>query len=146
RDRFNATFRQKLSHPRLPFDRMTLPEYLTRTDPGGFFLGHHGVHRWTHDDGRTTEQIVRQQIDGVAPGLLGADPSLWDGEGRRIGRMQGGVDLLQSILAEGRDQMLWEELPSQNGFTFYLANPVGPVLTDVVRVRMRAERISEPEV
>ncbi|GAB3976053.1 hypothetical protein GCM10029978_061810 [Actinoallomurus acanthiterrae] len=146
RDRFNATFRQKLSHPRLPFDRMTLPEYLTRTDPGGFFLGHHGVHRWTHDDGRTTEQIVRQQIDRVAPGLLGADPSLWDGKGRRIGRMQGGVDLLQAILAEGRDQMLWEELPSQNGFTFYLANPVGPVLTDVVRVRMRAERISEPEV
>ncbi|MFB9831720.1 hypothetical protein [Actinoallomurus acaciae] len=146
RDRFNAVFGRRLANPRRPYHLMEMPEYLTREDPGGRFLGHSGVYELKYSDGRTTFQIVREVVDRVAPGLLAADAGIWDGRGRRIGRMQGGVDALQSILAEGRDQAMWEDVLSQEGFSLYLVNPIGWMLADVVEINLTDLLTSAPEV
>ncbi len=55
--------------------------------------------------------------------MLAAGAEIWDGKGRRIGKMQGGVDALQSILARGRDQAMWEEVLAKGGYSLYLVHP-----------------------
>ncbi|MFB9835384.1 WXG100-like domain-containing protein, partial [Actinoallomurus acaciae] len=146
RERFNQAFRQNLSNPPRPYHLMEMPEYLTRDDPNGRVLGHSGVHDLDYDDHRSTYQIVREQIEQVAPGMLAAGAEIWDGRGRRIGRMQGGVDALQSILARGRDQAMWEDVLAKGGYSLYLVNPVGWFLTDVVEVNLADVLTSAPEV
>ncbi|GLY83558.1 toxin glutamine deamidase domain-containing protein [Actinoallomurus iriomotensis] len=146
RERFNQAFRQDLSHPPRPYHLMEMPEYLTRDDPNGRVLGHSGVHDLDYDGHRSTYEIVREQIEQVAPGMLAAGAEIWDGRGRRIGRMQGGVDALQSILARGRDQAMWEDVLAKGGYSLYLVNPVGWFLTDVVEVNLADVLTSAPEV
>ncbi|MEV5755148.1 hypothetical protein AB0L00_45780, partial [Actinoallomurus sp. NPDC052308] len=146
RDLFNERFRQKLGNPRRPYHLMELPEYLTRDDPGGRFLGHSGVHELKYPDGRTTYQIVREEIERVAPGLLAAGAEIWNGKGRRVGRMQGSVDALQAILAEGRDQAMWEEFLAKDGYSLYLVNPVGWFLTDIIEINLTDVLTSRPQV
>ncbi|MFJ2008589.1 hypothetical protein, partial [Streptomyces chartreusis] len=149
RDRFTKLFGQRLDDPARRRDELTLPEYLTRKDAGGVLLGHSGVHSLTYDSGKSTFDVVREQIDRIAPGLLASEPELWTGNGgpkRRIGRLQGGAGALQSLLAPGRDQAMLEDLISLNGHSFYLVNPVGWLLTDIVEVRLATTVEPSPKV
>ncbi|MGW3980187.1 hypothetical protein [Streptomyces mirabilis] len=143
---FNERFGLDLKDPGRGFPEVVPAEYLTRRDPGGRILGHSGVHALSYEDGRSTYDIVREQVDRVAPGLLASRPELWTGDGRRIGRLQGSVNVLQSLLAEGRDLAMWEDLLSPNGHTFYLVNPVGWLLSDVVEITLRDTLDAGPEV
>ena len=146
RERFNATFHQKLGQPRVRYEHMELPEYLTRKDPNGRILGHTGIHDLNHNNKKSTYQIVKEQIDQVAPGMLAAGAEIWDGNGNVIGKMQGGVDALQSILGRGRDQAMWEDVLAKGGYSFYLVNPVGWLLSDVVEINLADVLTSAPEV
>ncbi|MFC7016182.1 hypothetical protein ACFQMH_31725 [Streptomyces viridiviolaceus] len=145
RTAFAARFGVRLSDPAGAFPDVSLPEYLTRRDGAGNTLGHSAVHAVSYDGGRSTYDIVREQVDAVAPGLLAAQPELWTGGGRRIGRLQSGVNILQSLLAEGRDTAMWEDLLSPNGHRFYLVNPMGWLLSDVVEITLRATLDTTPE-
>ncbi|MFK4106872.1 hypothetical protein ACI2L1_43890 [Streptomyces sp. NPDC019531] len=123
-----------------------LPEYLTRKDPGGRILGHSGVTQVTYDEGGSTYDMVREQIDRVAPGLLASKPDLWTGDGRRLGRLQGSVNALQALFAPGRDMAFWEEFLSVHGQTFYLVNPVGWLLSDIVELKLSDVLTSPPQL
>lgn len=109
-------------------------------------LGHSGVHDLTYEDGRTTYDIVRTLVDRTAPGLLTSKPRLWRHDGSPVGRLQGGVNALQALLAKGRDQAMWDEFLSPNGFSFFLANPVGWVLSDVVEINISDALEGAPKV
>ncbi|HWB37346.1 MAG TPA: hypothetical protein VHA75_15110, partial [Rugosimonospora sp.] len=63
-----------------------------------------------------------------------------------IGRLQGGIDALQAMLSGGREQALIEDLLSSNGMRFYLVNPMGWLLSDVVELTVRMELLSTPEI
>ncbi|WP_265565446.1 hypothetical protein [Streptomyces hygroscopicus] len=138
RDAFNATFPDdgRLDPPGDRGAGFRLPEYLTREDPGGKGLGHSGFTSLTYDSGRSTYQIVKELVDKAAPGLLAAGAELWTADGRVVGRMQGGIDALQGLLARGRDQTMWQDLLSTNGRSFYLVNPIGWLLSDVVEINL----------
>jgi hypothetical protein len=142
---FNATFGTALLEPPVPFEELRLPENLTRKDPGGRFSGHSGIRTFAHKNGKSTYQIVRAQIDKVAPGLLSAGAELWDRKGRVIGRMQGGVDALQSLFAKRRDHPMIDELLAENGFSLYLVNPMGWLLADVIEVNLSLA-LGDPQV
>ncbi|MCO6005344.1 hypothetical protein NE236_10140 [Actinoallomurus purpureus] len=149
RERFETVLpqeRRPLPRPKTPLEHMELPEYLTREDPGGRMLGHSGMQTYRHDDGRTTYQIVKEQIEAVAPGMLAAGAEIWDRRGRVVGRMQGGVDALQAMLAQGRDVGMFEEFLSTNGHSFYLAHPSGWLLTDIVEINISSVLTSAPKV
>ncbi|GGM18505.1 hypothetical protein GCM10010129_73360 [Streptomyces fumigatiscleroticus] len=143
---FGEAFGLEVGDPDDVYADRRLPEYLTREDPGGRTLGHSGVHDLTHKGGRTTFDIVRDQVDKVAPGLLAARADLWDGNGRRIGRLQGGVNSLQTMLAKGRDLTLFDDLLSPHGLSLYLANPIGWLLGDIVEINLSAELTSQPRI
>ncbi|MFF2133289.1 hypothetical protein ACFVW1_49780, partial [Streptomyces olivochromogenes] len=148
-DQFGERFDLTLHHPEEAYRDITLPEYLTRDDPGGRILGHSGLEKLTYEDGpdgkrRTTYDIVVEQIEKTAPGLLAADTELWTRDGRRIGRLQGATAMLQSLLAPGRDATLWEDLLSPHGQSFYLVNPIGWLLADVVEINLSATLTSAP--
>ncbi|MCZ9343479.1 hypothetical protein NGM37_37565, partial [Streptomyces sp. TRM76130] len=66
---FGDRFALDLAEPGDTFPGTGLPEYLTRQDSGGRILGHSGVHAVSHDDGRSTFDVVRDQVDRAAPGL-----------------------------------------------------------------------------
>ncbi|MFF2519272.1 hypothetical protein [Streptomyces sp. NPDC058086] len=138
RDRFNAAFPDdaRVDPPAGRERGLRLPEYLTREDPGGKGLGHSGFTSLTHDNGKSTYQIVKEVVDRAAPGLLAAGAELWTADGRVVGRMQGGIDALQGLLARGRDQAMWQDLLSANGRSFYLVNPIGWVLSDIVEINL----------
>ncbi|MCO5991694.1 winged helix-turn-helix domain-containing protein, partial [Actinoallomurus spadix] len=142
REAFNAAFGKKLPEPPLPFEELRLPEYLTGKSP---FTGHSGLRTWRHRDGRSTYQFVKAQVDEVAPGLLSAGAEVWDREGRVIGRLQGGVDALQALLAKRRDQTMIDELLGEEGLSLYLVHPNGWLLADVVEVNLRLA-LGKPEV
>jgi hypothetical protein len=149
RTAFNERFGLTLRDPEDAYRDITLPEYLTRDDPGGRALGHSGLEKLTYEDGpagerRTTYDIVAEQIEKTAPGLLAANAELWTRDGRRIGRLQGATAMLQSLLAPGRDATLWEDLLSPNGQSFYLVNPIGWLLADVVEINLSAILTSAP--
>ncbi|WP_378207817.1 hypothetical protein, partial [Actinoallomurus acaciae] len=135
-----------LPTPKTPLEHLELPEYLRREDPGGRLLGHSGIQTYRHDNGQTTYQLVRRQIEAVAPGMLAAGADIWDRNGRVVGRMQGGVDALQSMYAEGRDVGLFEEFLSTNGYSFYVVDPVGWLLADVVEVNLSSVLTSAPKI
>ncbi|GAA4509200.1 hypothetical protein GCM10023191_070070 [Actinoallomurus oryzae] len=139
---FNAAFGKSLPEPPLPFEELRLPEYLTGKSP---FTGHSGLRTWEHRDGRSTYRFVKEQVDEVAPGLLSAGAEVWDREGRVIGRLQGGVDALQALLAKRRDQTMIDELLGEEGLSLYLVHPNGWLLADVVEVRLRLA-LGKPEV
>ncbi|MFF9490335.1 hypothetical protein [Streptomyces sp. NPDC014676] len=136
RTAFNQAFERQEAGMSSVFDDMEFPEYLTREDPGGRMLGHSGVHDLTYDDGRTTYDIVRRLVDRTAPGLLTSKPWMWTRDGSLVGRLQGGVNSLQALLAKGRDQAMWDEFLSPNGFSFFLVNPVGWALSDIVEINV----------
>ncbi|MCW2863418.1 MAG: hypothetical protein JWP48_5126, partial [Actinoallomurus sp.] len=146
REAFNRQFGTSLPDRADPLHDIELPEYLRREDPDGRILGHHGVQDMTFDRGETTLRLVERKINEVAPGLLTSDPEVWDGKGRMIGRMQGGIDSLQAILARGRDQAMLEDVLDLEGMTFYLVNPVGWLLSDVVEINLSAQLTSQPDV
>jgi hypothetical protein len=135
-----------LPEVKTPLQHMKLPEYLTRDDPGGRMLGHSGVQTYTHDNEQTTYEIVRNQIEQVAPGMLAARAHIWSRKGRLLGETHGSVDALQAMLAKGRDIGLFEELLSINGQSFYLVNPVGWLLADVVEVNLSSVLTSQPKI
>lgn len=143
---FNERFGLSLDAPADRYAQIALPEYLTRDDPGGRTLGHSGVHDLTHADGRTTVEIIREQLEKSAPGLLASRPDVWMGRGRRIGRLQGGVDSLQTILAQGRDLAWWDDLLSPNGRSLYFVNPMGWLFADVVEVNLSSVLTSAPRI
>ncbi|MEB3960114.1 hypothetical protein OKJ48_07610 [Streptomyces kunmingensis] len=128
------------------FNDIQLPEYLTRDDDGGRTLGHSGIHDLNYQDGRTTYDIVREQVEKTAPGLLASDPELWTAGGRRIGRVQGGVNSLQALLAKGRDMAMWDEFLSPNGHALYLVNPIGWLLTDIVEIKLSDVLEGAPQI
>ncbi|MEU7289606.1 hypothetical protein AB0A81_30745 [Streptomyces flaveolus] len=149
RTAFNERFGLILRDPEDAYRDITLPEYLTRDDPGGRILGHSGLEKLTYEDGpagkrRTTYDIVVEEIEKTAPGLLAANAELWTRDGRRIGRLQGANAMLESLLAPGRDATLWEDLLSPNGQSFYLVNPIGWLLADVVEINLSAILTSAP--
>ncbi|WP_405594605.1 protein-glutamine glutaminase family protein [Streptomyces sp. NBC_01092] len=149
RTKFTEVFGRQLDDPAQRRDELPLPEYLTRKDPSGVLLGHSGVHSLTYNSGKSTFDIVREQIDKAAPGLLASEPELWIGDGgpkRQIGRLQGGVNALQALLAPGRDQAMLEDLISLNGHSFYLVNPVGWLLADIVEARLTIKVEPTPTV
>ncbi|MEU9384874.1 hypothetical protein AB0D38_29650, partial [Streptomyces sp. NPDC048279] len=137
RDAFHAAFPdQRLADPEERIRQVGLPEYLTREDQGGRFLGHSGFTSLRFDSGKSVYRTVKEQVERVAPGLLAAGAEAWTADGRVIGRMQGSVDALQGLLAQGRDQAMWEDLLSANGHSFYLVNPIGWLLADVVEINL----------
>ncbi|MGW0297158.1 hypothetical protein ACWDYK_10640 [Streptomyces anthocyanicus] len=146
REAFAKNFGLTVSEGPDVYADLSLPEYLTREDPGGRTLGHSGVHDLAHEGGRTTFEIVREQVDKVAPGLLASKPEVWFGQGRRIGRIQGGVNSLQAILARGRDMSFWDDFLSTNGLSLYFVNPVGWLLADVVEINLSSVLTSAPHV
>jgi hypothetical protein len=146
RYQFDEAFGRLLDDPADRVDHPPMPEYLTRKDANGVLLGHSGVHTLTYADGASTFALVREQIDRAAPGLLAAGPELWSSKGQRIGRLQGGVNALQSLLAPGRDQAMLEDLLSTHGHTFYLVNPMGWLLTDIVEVNLASTVDPTPRV
>jgi hypothetical protein len=125
-----------------PFREIELPEHLTRRR----FLGHHGVQEITYRSGRSLYEIIKERVDLASPGLLTAGADVWDAKGRVIGRLQGGIDSLQTLFAPGRDHALWEELLSPNGLTLYLVNPMGWLLADIVEINVTAELTTDPVV
>lgn len=144
RTAFNRRFRHDLREPESRFPDVGFPEYLTRQDRGGRILGHSGVHAFGYDDGRSTYDIVRELVDRVAPGLLTSRPELWTGDGRRIGRLQ--ANFLQSLLAEGRDSAMLEDLLSPHGHTFHLVAPEGWLTTGIVAINLSVALKAGPEV
>ncbi|MFL6056493.1 MAG: hypothetical protein ACJ72W_26885, partial [Actinoallomurus sp.] len=146
REDFNRQFGTSLQDRANPLNSIEMPEYLTREDPGGRVLGHHGVQDLTLDKGETTLKLVERKINEVAPGLLTRDPEVWNGKGRMIGKMQGGIDSLQAILARGRDEAMLEDVLDPEGMTFYIVNPVGWLLADVVEIKLSALLTSQPDV
>ncbi|MCD0484099.1 hypothetical protein LO771_17290 [Streptacidiphilus sp. ASG 303] len=146
RNRFEEIFGLALQDPQDPFGALMLPEYLTREDPGGRTLGHSGVEKVAYDDGRSTWDIVCSRVDAVAPGLLAAKPDVWSVRQRRIGRLQGAVDALQGLLADGRDVAMWEDVLSPHGQKFYLVNPEGWLMSDVVEITVSDVLVSAPRV
>ncbi|MBZ9639546.1 hypothetical protein [Streptomyces sp. PSKA30] len=143
---FNRRFGLSLRDPEDPYSRITLPEYLTRTQPRDRILGHSGIQSVSFDDHSSTYEIARTLVDEAAPGLLTADAELWSQQGRKIGRLQGGVNWLQALLAEGRDSAMWEEFLGAGGQTFYLVNPVGWLLSDIVEITISDVLTSAPRV
>ncbi|MEV0185928.1 hypothetical protein AB0I54_42725 [Streptomyces sp. NPDC050625] len=138
RDKFNAAFPDdaRVDPSAGREEGFRLPEYLTREDPGGKGLGHSGFTSLTYDNGKSTYQIVKEAVDKAAPGLLAAGAELWTADGRVVGRMQGGIDALQGLLARGRDQAMWQDLLPTNGRSFYLVNPIGWLLSDIVEINL----------
>ncbi|MFD9053307.1 hypothetical protein [Streptomyces zaomyceticus] len=137
RQAFNSVFPETpLGDPLAKSDGPRLPAYLNDARPGRTILGHSGIRDLTLDSGNSTYDVVKQLVDRIAPGLLTADTELWSGEGKLIGRMQGGLNGLQGILGKGRDQALWEDALSTGGVTFRLVNPIGWLLSDIVEVNL----------
>ncbi|MFB7599906.1 hypothetical protein [Streptomyces sp. NPDC056160] len=149
RDAFGRQFDLRLSEAHDPYADLTFPEYLTREDPSGRTLGHSGVRDLVHHDGRTTYDIVRTHVDKVAPGLF-SQAEVWVGDGRRIGRMQGGVNTLQALLAKGRDLSFMDDLLHREGWKLYFVSPErgrwGWLLAGVVEVEMKSLLTSAPRV
>ncbi|WP_141960105.1 hypothetical protein [Actinoallomurus bryophytorum] len=145
RRRLQETFGRKLPQPPIPAGEVEIPEYLTREDRGGRFIGANGIESFKHRNGKSTYQIVKERIDKVAPGMLSAGAELWNRDRRVIGRMQGGVDALQSLLAKGRDDAMLDEFLAEDGYTFYLVNPTGWLLSDIVEVTISSDLFS-PEI
>ncbi|MFI7142956.1 hypothetical protein ACIBQ5_36225 [Streptomyces massasporeus] len=146
RTAFRHRFGIDLSRPADELPGTGLPEYLTREDQSGRILGHSAVRALAYDDGRTTYDIVCEQVERVAPGLLAARPELWTDDGRRIGRTQGARDFLQALLASGRDATLWESICSPGGKTLHLVDPHGLLLRGVVEITVSAALDSKPAV
>lgn len=144
RERFAGAFRLSLGPYHNPYAHLTMPEYLTRRGPRA--MGHSGVHDLTFDDGPSAYKLVRNAVDTAAPGLLARDPELWRERGGVIGRLQGGIDSLQGLLSGGREHAVTEDLMHTEGQSFYLANPVGPALADVVELNLRYELTTAPDV
>ncbi len=143
REAFGRQFKVDLPERGNPYRNMELPEYLTREDPGGKMLGHHGVYDLRFDNGKSMYQIVKEQVDKVAPGLLAMNPEVWDGKGRKLGRLQGGIDSLQSILARGRDQAMIEDL---RDLELNFINTSGWFGADSVKIKLNDVLISAPEI
>ncbi|MGW7673039.1 hypothetical protein ACWGJX_38995 [Streptomyces sp. NPDC054775] len=120
-------------------ENFALPEYLTRLDTGGSFLGHSNVIGIEHERGQSTADLFRRAVEETAPGLLTQQPHLWTSSGRHIGQLQGSIDTIQSLFSSGRDDAAYEDLLSSNGLEFYLTNQVGWFLTDIIKVTLRAE-------
>ncbi|MGW1061914.1 hypothetical protein [Micromonospora rubida] len=139
-----------------------LPPYFLEGAPRA--LGHAGIHSLTYQDPSvpgetfTAYDLVRRAIDKVAPGLLGRERADWqnarvwrgsffgDSGKSQIGRVQGGLDGLQAMLAGGRDQPLIEDMLGDDPFRFSIVNPKGWLLSDVVDVKISVKwRDGEPE-
>ncbi|WP_431947022.1 hypothetical protein [Actinacidiphila sp. bgisy167] len=146
RHRFNAVFEHDLHDPRRPGDPVRLPEYLLTGNPDGNIFGHSGVHSLTYKGGDSTYEIVRRTVERTAPGLLSSSPEVRTEDGRLIGRLQLGVNALQAMFADGRDQALWEDMISGNGHRLFLVNPIGWLLADVVEIHLQDRLTSAPEV
>lgn len=149
REQFTEVFERQLDDPAKRREEVPLPEYLTRKDSGGTMPGHSGVRSLTYDSGKSTFDIVREQVDKAAPGLLTADAELWTGDGkprRRIGGLQGAVQALQTQLAKGRDQALLDDLTSPEGLSFHLVNPMRGALADIVEIRLATKVEPSPKV
>ncbi|MFD7001006.1 hypothetical protein ACFWA5_33220, partial [Streptomyces mirabilis] len=129
-----------------PLASLTLPEYLTRRDPGGNILGHSNVISIDHERGRSTADLFREAVEQAAPGLLTKGADLWTAGGRHIGRLQGSLDAVLNLFSRGRDDAVYEDLLSPDGVEFYLVNQVGWLLADVVKVTVHAELRSGVEV
>ncbi|WP_433349858.1 hypothetical protein [Micromonospora sp. CA-111912] len=139
-----------------------LPPYFLEGAPRA--LGHAGIHSLTYQDPSvpgenfTAYDLVRREIDKVVPGLLGRERTDWknarvwrgsffgDSGKSQIGRVQGGLDGLQAMLAGGRDQPLIEDMLGDDPFRFSIVNPMGWLLSDVVDVKISVKwRDGEPE-
>ncbi|MGW0999650.1 hypothetical protein ACWD5V_41570 [Streptomyces sp. NPDC002523] len=129
-----------------PLASLRLPEYLTRQDPGGNVLGHANVVSIDHQGGHSTADMIRDALDRAAPGLLTRRPDLWNGTGRHLGRLQGGIDAVQALFSRGRGDAALEDLLSGNGVEFFFTNQIGWFLTDAVKVTVRAELLPGLEV
>ncbi|WP_344619780.1 hypothetical protein, partial [Dactylosporangium salmoneum] len=134
-----------------PNDLWSAP-YLTRIGPRA--LGHSGVHDFTFNDGSRMFDLVYEAVEAAAPGLLGVRQDDWaqrirelqtqvwyrklvPGGRSLIGRVPGGLDLLQSIMSGGREQSMLEDMVGTHGISFFLVNPIGDTLTDVVEVNLQ---------
>ncbi|MFI7609462.1 hypothetical protein ACIBTV_30715 [Micromonospora sp. NPDC049366] len=149
------------------FENIGVPEYLTR--PGPRALGHAAVISARLDppvkatDGSATDggnadggivdrgrndpfSLVYEAVERAAPGLLGRRPEVWTERRGNIGRLQGGLDALQGMLAGGRDHALIEDMMHTGGIEIYLVNPVGWANADVVKINLRFEITGEPQV
>ncbi|MCX4598882.1 hypothetical protein OG819_58495 [Streptomyces sp. NBC_01549] len=129
-----------------PLASLTLPEYLTRRDPGGNILGHSNVISIDHEHGRSTADLFREAVEQVAPGLLTRGADLWTADGRHIGRLQGSLDAVLNLFSRGREDAVYEDLLSPDGVEFYLVDQVGWFNTDLVKVTVKAELRSGVEV
>ncbi|MDQ0808434.1 hypothetical protein QFZ63_000148 [Streptomyces sp. B3I7] len=129
-----------------PLAALTLPEYLTRRDPGGSVLGHSNVISIDHEGNRSTADLFQEAVERAAPGLLTKGAEMWSAHGRHIGRLQGSLDVALNLLSRGRDDAVYEDILSPNGVELYLVNQVGWFLTDMVKVTVRAELRSDVQV
>ncbi|RKE22087.1 hypothetical protein [Streptomyces sp. TLI_171] len=146
---FLAEFAAELDPP-VPV-QVRLPEYLLRRDRGGNVLGHSGITTLRYDqpvsgERTSTLELVKSQLRKAAPGLITADVVAWGADGRQIGRLQGGIDALQSLFAQGRDQVLLDDMLAEGGIVLSFTNPIGWNLGDHVRVRIWAEFVGNAKI
>ncbi|MFD9124535.1 hypothetical protein [Kitasatospora sp. NPDC059571] len=156
RQRFTDAFALDLADPANPYQDFWMAGYLTQ--PGQKSFGHSGIHKLTFDGGKSAFDLVHEAVQEAAPGLLGrlpqdrrdSPPQVWWKLQRQgetvVGRIQGGLDLLQGLFSGGREQPISEDLLSAEGLSLYLVNPIGWAVSDVVEVNLRLDLTSTPVI
>ncbi|WP_207915312.1 hypothetical protein [Micromonospora sp. 15K316] len=108
-------------------------------------------------------EILREAIEKAAPGLLGAHRTQWTpnkadrgglelwyrrvvGEKVVMGQLVGGLDVIDGLFSGTRLQPMSEDLLQLHGVTLLLANRVGPLLADVVEIKLNLTLTSRPEI
>ncbi|MEV0135002.1 hypothetical protein AB0H83_41945 [Dactylosporangium sp. NPDC050688] len=155
-ENFRTAFGIDLSNRKSPHHDKYLPPYLTQAAPQ---LGHLTTQEITPRDtnGDSFLTIVRGLIEDEAPGLLSKEPGTWSGAGPTVwwrrwvdgrwamGRLQGGVQMLQSLFAGTRMHQLLDAMLQPGGMSLYLTNEVGWFLADVVKLEFAARFMAPPE-
>ncbi|PZG14118.1 hypothetical protein C1I95_22420 [Micromonospora craterilacus] len=157
---FRSAFGMPLERdPATAARRLVVPDYL-RPGTGQISLGHTGVHTITLNEGRELSDVITDAVEAFEPGLLGKIhddlPRMGDTELRRwwhraaqvqpfVGRLQGGIDAIQSIFDGGRAKPLLEQMLDPEGVTLTFANPHAWVAQDMIEVKVTARLTSTPE-
>ncbi|MFD0785430.1 hypothetical protein ACFQZ8_16095, partial [Micromonospora azadirachtae] len=108
-------------------------------------------------------EMLSEAVEKAAPGLLGAHRTQWTpdkagrstlelwyrrvvGEKAVMGRLVGGLDLIDGLFSGTRLHPMIDDLVQVHGATLLLTNRVGPLLADVVEIKLRLTLNSRPEI
>ncbi|MFE3271088.1 hypothetical protein [Streptomyces sp. NPDC059215] len=135
---FNRVFNETLEDTENSIHDSRIPVFMTGPHP---LLSAVGVAPFQFDDPAvSTLDITQRLINAIAPDLV-ADPSTWsdpeNSKSRKIGRLQGAIDFVQTTLSHGRDVAMIDDIMSPEGKTFSLANTIGWLLEENIIVNIR---------